>query len=481
MTDEDQAAVDALVTALHPNVGGSVAQTRDVVLVTGPWLAGSTSVADALRQRLPDRTFVDAADLLDADAPAAVVYVTSAVAPLTESDCALLDSAAANTDLVIGAVSKIDVHRGWRDVLAANQATVAVHDARYADMAWVGVAAAPERGEPRIEDLARNLEEGLAHPALPRRNRLRAWQTRLGHVMHRHEDAAAGVGREARVAALRRERSSVLRQRRLARSERTIALRSRIQQAKVQLTYFARNRCASVRSELAEDAAAMTRRRLPEFEEYVVNRVDEVIGEVHAGIGTQLSDLATESGLTPPEGEPPPAPPPVGPPPMTAGGLEARLMMLLGVVFGAGVALTLSRLFADLAPAYTAAGLVAGAAVGLVVAVWVVGMRRLLRDRAVLDRWVADVTGELRAVVEQHVATQVLHAETALTAEQAHRDEADAADAADRVAGIDSELREYAVAAARATAARDRELPALQRALDAVHAELDAGSARTGE
>src|SRR5262249_38295266 len=92
------AAVDALVTALHPGVGGPAVETRDVILVTGQWLAGSTGLTHALRQRLPDRTFVDATELAVDDAPAAVVYVTSAVAPLTESDCLLLDSAAANTD-----------------------------------------------------------------------------------------------------------------------------------------------------------------------------------------------------------------------------------------------------------------------------------------------------------------------------------------------------------------------------------------------
>ena len=67
-------------------------------------------------------------------------------------------------------------------------------------------------------------------------------------------------------------------------------------------------------------------------------------------------------------------------------------MLLLGVVLGLGVAFTVSRLFADLAPVYTAAGLAAGAAVGLGVAVWAIGMRRVARDRAVLDRWVADVS-----------------------------------------------------------------------------------------
>ena len=48
----------------------------------------------------------------------------------------------------------------------------------------------------------------------------------------------------------------MLRGRRLSKSERTIALRSQIQQARVQLTYFARNRCTSVRAELLEDCLA---------------------------------------------------------------------------------------------------------------------------------------------------------------------------------------------------------------------------------
>jgi hypothetical protein len=67
----------------------------------------------------------------------------------------------------------------------------------------------------------------------------------------------------------------------------------------------------------------------------------------------------------------------------------------------------------------------------------------------------------------------MLHAESSLTAEQARLDDAAGNEVSDRVAAIDAELREHAVAAAQATAVRDRELPALQRALDAVHAELD--------
>jgi hypothetical protein len=147
-------------------------------------------------------------------------------------------------------------------------------------------------------------------------------------------------------------------------------------------------------------------------------------------------------------------------------------MMVLGAGFGLGVALAVTRLFAGLAPGLTVAVLVAGGLVGLLLTVWVVGIRGLLHDRAVLDRWVTDVTTALRSAGEERVATRVLAAETVLTSELAVRDEAESAAAADRVAEIDAELREHAIATARAATLRDRRLPPLQRALDAVRAEL---------
>ena len=44
-----------------------------------------------------------------------VNVVVSGVAPMTESECSHVDVAAARTDFVIGVVSKVDAHRGWRD------------------------------------------------------------------------------------------------------------------------------------------------------------------------------------------------------------------------------------------------------------------------------------------------------------------------------------------------------------------------------
>ncbi|OBI45808.1 hypothetical protein [Mycobacterium sp. E796] len=479
--DDPATEVDALVAAIGPRLDSPGINRRDVVLVTGPWLAGVTAVVSALRERLPQHKFVESADLGPGDAPIALVFVVSAAAQLTGSDCALLDAAAEHTDVVVGVVSKTDVHRNWRDVLGANRDTLVAHAPRYARVPWVGAAALPDLGDPSVEDLVRTVDEQLADPDISRRNRLRTWESRLQAVAERIDREADGAGRRARVDALREERSGALRQRRQAKTERTITLRGQIQQARVQLSYFARNRCSSVRTELQEDAAGLSRRQLAGFCEYARGRVDEVVAEVSEGTGTHLAGVAQVLGVpvalpgfqkgeeTLPTVEVPPAP-------LKSRRHETWLMMLLGAGFGLGVALTLSRLVGGLAsrlsPALAAAGAVGCVAIGVAVTFVVVHIRGLLRDRALLDRWAGDVTSSLQSTVEELVATRVLVAESLLSTALVARDEAENAQVAEQVSGIDSELREHAIAAARAAAVRDREMPTIQAALDAVRAEL---------
>lgn len=482
MTAEDPVeAADAVVAAVDPGLNSPGVEARDVVLVTGPWLSGATSVMAALRERMPQHTFVESAELLAGEAPTAVVFVVSAAAALTESDCALVDLATRYTDLVVGVLSKIDAHRNWREVRDADAAILAARATRYERMPWVGVAAAPDLGEPQLDDLVELLSERLPDPDVLRRNRLRAWESRLEAVIGRYAADGSGADRKARVDALRERRNEVNRNRRLAKTERSIALRSQLQQARVQLGYFARNRCNSVRTELQEDIAGIGRRRIAGFEGYARQRVEEVVAEVDDGVAKHLGDVAAELGLTAPERPAPPQPPDIGSPPVKSRTAETRLMMVLGVGFGLGVALAVSRLLTGAAPRLALAGLVVGAVVGLLLAVWVVGTRGLLHDRAVLDRWVNEATNTLRSAVEEHVATRVLAAETALTTELAAREEAEGATTAEQLAAIDAELREHAVATARAAAQRDRRTPPLRRALDAVRADLYGDSGATGE
>lgn len=471
------AAADAVVAAVDPSLSSPGVRRSDAVLVTGPWLAGVSSLLVVLRTRLPDVTFVEADELPAGTAPHAVVFAVSAVSPVAGSDCDLLDLAADHTDCVVGVVTKIDAHHEWRDVLDTDRQLIAAHRPRYATMPWVGAAAAPEAGEPRVDEVVDLLREVLGDPAVLGRNRLRAWESQLEKVIARYRADGDGADRQARVSALQAQRDDIRRDRRVDKSQRVIALRSQIQQARVQLAYFARNRCASVRGELQEDIAELSRRRIPAFEETVRRRAAEVMADVDEGVGTHLTGVAADLHL---DAAPPPEPPMPVPdlpgPALRPRRLETRLMMLLGAGFGLGVALAVSRLFAGVAAGLTVAGVIAGAVAGLAVAVWVVGIRGLLHDRGVLDRWVADVTATLRSAAEEAVATRVLAAEATFTAALAAEEAADADAAAARIAAIDAELREHATATARAAAVRDRRVPGLERALAAVRAELYAGS-----
>ncbi len=471
--DDPADRVDAMVAAIGPRLGSPARNRCDVVLVTGPWMAGVTGVVAALRERLPHHKFVESTDLGPGDAPLAVVFVVSAAARLTESDCALLDAAADHTDVVVGVVSKIDVHRGWRDVLAANSETLAAHAPRYAQVPWVGAAALPDLGNVRVDELADTVSGQLADSDIARRNRLRAWESRLQTVARRFDRDAEGAGRQARVDALRDERSTALRERRQSKTERTITLRGQIQQARVQLSHFARNRCSSLRSELQTDAAGLSRKNMPGFEEHTRGRAEQVVAEVSEGTARQLDDVAAAMGVPValPQVQKLPAIE-VAPQSLKSRRQETWLLLLLGAGFGLGVALTLSRVVAGLAPGLKVAGGAVCVAIGLAVTVLVVTIRGLLRDRAVLDRWAGDVTTSLRSVLEEFVATRVLVAESVLSTAVAARDEAENARVADQVSAIDAELREHAIAAARAAAARDREMPTVRAALDAVRAEL---------
>src|SRR5258705_7340733 len=341
MTDP-VAAADAVVAAVDPGLSSPGVESRDVVLVTGPWLAGTNSLIAALRERMPEHTFVETDDLGPADAPAAVVFVVSAIAPLTESDCALVDLAANYTDLVIGVVAKTDAHRNWRDVLAADRVGLAARAPRYQHVEWVGASAAPDLGEPRLDELVGLLRHRLSDPDVQRRNRLRAWEVRLHTVIDRYQADAAGADRQARVTALRKNRDDTLRGRRLSKSERTIALRSQIQQARVQLTYFARNRCTSVRAELQEDASNIGRRGLGEFESYVRTRSAQVVDEVDEGITDHLADVATELGLSAPAPPPPLEAPQGAQPPLKSRRPETQPTMIVRARLGVRGALAVT-------------------------------------------------------------------------------------------------------------------------------------------
>lgn len=347
---------------------------RRVVAVVGPPSAGATSLAAALAERMTDYTFVDAPG---SSAPDALVVVASAVAPLADSDVDLIERAAAGTDLVIAAVTKIDAHRAWRDVLSADRALLARRDERYRQMPWVGVAGAPDLGEPDVDELVSALVACLAQPdRLPRA-------------------------------------------RRPSRSADALAVRSGIQRGRLTLLYLVRRRCAEFAADLRAQAAELPRGGMPRFGDEVRDAVADFGAEVDAAIDLAmdaiyeaLGDVSSTLELTPPRASA--GPPPVLPlPPPSSRRLETRLMLVLGGGFGLGVALTLGRLTTQLGTGSDLIGLLVGGVVGLLLTIWVVGIRGVLHDRALMDRWVGEVIATVRNGAEEAVARRLLDAEIA--------------------------------------------------------------------
>ncbi|MHA0285006.1 hypothetical protein ACXYX3_01010 [Mycobacterium sp. C3-094] len=329
-----------------------------VVLVAGAARAGVSSVVERLRERMPDHRFVEVHQLPSGHAPVAVVWVVSATAPMTPAESGLAATVAAACDAVIAVVNKIDDHRAWRQVLAANAA-------RLPAFTWVTAAAAPRLGPPCVGDLTAALAAQLADPTLVRRSAARARETeRAAHTRRRYQ----------------------------------------LQQLRIELTSTVRQRCIAARAELVAEVSTMRRRG------QVEDRVHARCAQVRADVETQFMRGVGETTLTP--GVP-------GCPPMLlpAAGrrLETQLMAVLGVGFGVGVALVVARLTATFAvgPGWASA---AGGVAGIALSAWVVRARRLLHDRAHWERWAGDVVAALRIELEDAVAGRLLALDAAQSA-----------------------------------------------------------------
>ncbi|MCX6481734.1 MAG: hypothetical protein NT146_00280, partial [Mycobacterium sp.] len=197
-----------------------------------------------------------------------------------------------------------------------------------------------------------------------------------------------------------------------ARAQRADAVRQ-LRVARVQLTGRARATCVSMRADLRRDAAGLSRHGVDEFCSGVRRRSARAVAELDATLICLVDDLGVPS---------------VNVAEASCPALETylprfgrvgadRVTALLSVGFGLGVALTLGRLLADLAPTWTAAITAASLLTGIGLSGWVIRARGLAAERAALDRWVTEVAAGLRTAMEERVVMQVLAAESAMAAE----------------------------------------------------------------
>jgi hypothetical protein len=188
-----------------------------------------------------------------------------------------------------------------------------------------------------------------------------------------------------------------------------------IQFARAGLSADVRTACAALRAELCAEASRLALRDIGRFG----GRVQHEVARVTAEVDRAMSDRLADCGLTV---ESSPGAAPISPgaapiesvPPRRRPGLENQLTTLLGAGFGAGAALTVGRVVAELWPAWTPSAVAGCALLAVVLTAWTVLTRRLLVERAAAERWVLEVIGTLRPALEERVVTQFLTARSAL-------------------------------------------------------------------
>jgi hypothetical protein len=368
-------------------------------------------VVAVLRERMPEASVVEVDELGPTELPTAAVVVLSAVAPMTESDCRHVDIAISRADFVIGAVSKVDAHRGWREVLATGSL-------RYSGMPWLAVAAQPDVGAPKVDELVEALRSGLREPTRRRRNMLR----------------------ESNISRLRNARATALRDGRQTSSQRARVLRGGLAEARAALGRFVRERCSTMRTDFRARAAELCRGGGTRFEADLRDEVESTLDELEARLLARNAELAETLGVVMSAHRARPGRPQLAAPP-TAPTHERRLTLVLGAGFGLGVAMAVSRLLGGLAPGLELGAFVVGGLSGLTLTTWLVMTRALLHQRALLDRWVTEVVSTTRWHGDELLAGWLLAAELGFAAELAARDEAEATRLSERVGLIDAELR----------------------------------------
>jgi hypothetical protein len=393
-----------------------VTTTARVVRVAGPPLSGVTSLVAALRERMPETAFLEADEPAAAEPPAAVVVVLSAVAPMTESDCRRIDVATAQAAAVVGVLAKVDAHRGWRDVLAADRAALQARAARYRAVPWVPVAAAPDLGPPELGGLVELLRNRLCPNGL----------------------------RESGIGWLRAERAALVSARSRARSERALALRGGLARARAAAGRFLRQRSMAVRAEFRVHAAELPRGGAAavaaELRGQLEGMLDELDVLLQAAI-EEMAELAEPLELAVSARPTPAGGPRLGDPPGASRRGERRLTTVLGAGFGLGVAMAVSRLLGGLADELAGAALVVGALAGFALTAWLVTTRAQLAERARLDRWVTEVVATARWHGEETIAGRLLGAELEIAAALSAREEAESSALAERLEAVDAELR----------------------------------------
>jgi Dynamin family len=407
-----------------------------------------------------------------ARAATALLFVVDAGAPFTRGELDFLRRLADHVETVVFALAKIDLHRGWRQILDADRALLAQHAPRLAGAPFHPVsarlfesaAAAPTpevgallRERSGVAELQTVLQRQVGGRAamLGEANVLRAIATALAGTITTLQaqqsvlaDAAHGA---AATDALHQRRDELTAQRRAGGRSWQLRLRSEIQRARLESQHDVAGQIRSAQTwfrRAVDEADRAALARLPYQLDAALQLMSARVTEGLAHRLSRVVDTALAELFTPAEldavraefarrgGAGSGAQPLVvlRPPDRRPASTDDKMLVAMGVSGGLGLARIAALPFAGLGAAAGIAVLPVTIVLGLGAGWWLARARRHTADKAHLRQWLADVLAEARSTLDQVVAEQMIDAEQQLSLTL---DEA----LGRRIAAIEDELR----------------------------------------
>lgn len=396
----------------------------------------------------------------------ALLFVLDAAAPITRGELEFLIRLGDRVETVLFALTKTDLHRGWRQILDANRAALARHASRFADAQFHPVSA-------RLAEMASGtgvevaallrersgiaaLQTALQHQVTGRAvmlgeaNVLRALATALEvlavrlEAEHRALDSVGSA--HASAAALRARHDELTTARRSSTRSWQLRLRGEIQRARVESTHDVAGRVRTAQMQLRAGIDAAGQGQLEQLPHHVDATLQAIAVHVSAGLAqrvARVADRALADLFTPDElaairaqlARRPGLPVVQRPPDVRPDTAETTLLVAMGFSGGLGIGRLAALPLVGLGAAAGAVVLPVSIVLGLGAGWWMARTRRHAMDRQHLKQWLVDVLAEARSVLDQAVAAQMIDAEQQLSLALD--------DALDRrLAAIEDELRE---------------------------------------
>ncbi|MBE9374674.1 dynamin family protein [Saccharopolyspora sp. HNM0983] len=423
----------------------------------------------------------------------ALLFAVDASAPLTRGELDFLQRAGERVETVVIALTKTDLHRGWREIAAENRELLTAHAPRFAAAPVFPVsarmlelagrapgpaAAAAVRAESGITELREHLLATVADRSamLGEANTMRALRSALVELAARWAaDRRALTAGEQEAAALRSRRAELTAARRSSTRGWQVRLRGEIQRTRVETGHEVTRQVREVQSWFRRAIDGADRGQLQLLPQQVDAALQLASTRVASGLSGTLSAVTEQAlaelfsaeeldviraqfarggrqpiALRPPDRRPPTA--------------EDKLLVFMGVSGGLGIgraaALPLAGLgVGGLSPVVLPVTIVLGLGAGW----WMARTRKHTADKQHLKQWLTEAIADARSALDQLVAEQLIEAEQQLTL---------ALDDAltRRIDAIDTELREVDKALRMDAAERTGQLQEVDRRIAAVTA-----------